>query len=336
MSKFLPLIVGLNGIELSENEKKFILEYKPWGIILFERNCRTYLELLKLIENLKKYTHENLPILIDQEGGRVSRLNFPEFPKTLPAKTFGSLYLKDKQSAIKALTLNTKLIAYSLKQIGINVNTAPVLDLPIKNESGVIGDRAYGSDKNLVSEMAKNVLNVNSAYGIASVIKHIPGHGKATLDSHFDLPKILDEANILENEDFIPFIELNSAPLAMTAHAIYTAYDKINAATLSSKIINEIIREKIGFEGVLMSDDISMKAMSPDVANNSLAALNAGCDLVLHCNGDIDEMTLIANRILDLDLIEVSETLLNIFKNEKSLDVTETQRELTHILNGTN
>jgi len=122
----------------------------------------------------------------------------------------------------------------------------------------------------------------------------------------------------------------------MTAHAIYTAYDKINAATLSSKIINEIIREKIGFEGVLMSDDISMKAMSPDVANNSLAALNAGCDLVLHCNGDIDEMTLIANRILDLDLIEVSETLLNIFKNEKSLDVTETQRELTHILNGTN
>ena len=332
MSKYLPLIIGLEGTILNDNETKFLSDYKPWGVILFQRNCINHKDTLTLIDKIKSKTHKDMPILIDQEGGRVSRLNYPEFPRTLSAKLFGDIFIKDKELALKALTLNINLIASSLKDMGININTVPVLDIPSQKESGVIGDRAYSSDKDIVSQMGKIVLNENNSNGIGSVIKHIPGHGRATVDSHLDLPIIIDEKSLLENDDFVPFKALNNAPLAMTAHAIYEKFDKNNVATLSKTMITEIIRSKIGFKGTLMTDDVSMKALSGDVGTNSLLALQAGCDLVLHCNGNFDEICQIADKISMLNLISIDPTLLDVLRTKKSLNLGEITSELTHIL----
>ncbi|MDA7763788.1 beta-N-acetylhexosaminidase [Pelagibacterales bacterium] len=332
MSKYLPLIIGLEGTILNDNETKFLSDYKPWGVILFQRNCINHKDTLTLIDKIKSKTHKDMPILIDQEGGRVSRLNYPEFPRTLSAKLFGDIFIKDKELALRALTLNINLIAGSLKDMGININTVPVLDIPSQKESGIIGDRAYSSDKDIVSHMGKIVLNENNSNGIGSVIKHIPGHGRATVDSHLDLPIIIDEKSLLENDDFVPFKALNNAPLAMTAHAIYEKFDKNNVATLSKTMITEIIRSKIGFKGTLMTDDVSMKALSGDVGTNSLLALQAGCDLVLHCNGNFDEICQIADKISMLNLISIDPTLLDVLRTKKSLNLGEITSELTHIL----
>ena len=332
MSKYLPLIIGLEGTILNDNETKFLSDYKPWGVILFQRNCINHKDTLTLIDKIKSKTHKDMPILIDQEGGRVSRLNYPEFPRTLSAKLFGDIFIKDKELALRALTLNINLIAGSLKDMGININTVPVLDIPSQKESGVIGDRAYSSDKDIVSQMGKIVLNENNSNGIGSVIKHIPGHGRATVDSHLDLPIIIDEKSLLENDDFVPFKALNNAPLAMTAHAIYEKFDKNNVVTLSKTMITEIIRSKIGFKGTLMTDDVSMKALSGDVGTNSLLALQAGCDLVLHCNGNFDEICQIADKISMLNLISIDPTLLDVLRTKKSLNLGEITSELTHIL----
>ena len=332
MSSYLPLIIGLKGTSLNANESNFLKNFKPWGVILFQRNCINHKDTLNLIEDIKSKTHEDVPVLIDQEGGRVSRLNYPEFPKTLSAKIFGDIFAKDKTMALRALTLNTDLIAGSLKKMGININTIPVLDLPSLNESGAIGDRAYASDKNTVSQMGEIVLSINNSNGVGSVIKHIPGHGKASVDSHFDLPTITDELSVLENEDFIPFSNLKHALLAMTAHAIYQKYDKDNVATLSKTIINKIIRSKIGFNGTLITDDISMKALSDDIGNNSFLALLAGCDIVMHCNGNFEEISQIANKISSLDLISIDPNLLETFQLKKTLNVEEVTGELAHIL----
>ena len=332
MSKYLPLIIGLEGTILNDNETKFLSDYKPWGVILFQRNCINHKDTLTLIDKIKSKTHKDMPILIDQEGGRVSRLNYPEFPRTLSAKLFGDIFIKDKELALRALTLNINLIAGSLKDMGININTVPVLDIPSQKESGVIGDRAYSGDKDIVSQMGKIVLNENNSNGIGSVIKHIPGHGRATVDSHLDLPIIIDEKSLLENDDFVPFKALNNAPLAMTAHAIYEKFDKNNVATLSKTMITEIIRSKIGFKGTLMTDDVSMKALSGDVGTNSLLALQAGCDLVLHCNGNFDEICQIADKISMLNLISIDPTLLDVLRTKKSLNLGEITSELKHIL----
>ena len=332
MSKYLPLIIGLEGTILNDNETKFLSDYKPWGVILFQRNCINHKDTLTLIDKIKSKTHKDMPILIDQEGGRVSRLNYPEFPRTLSAKLFGDIFIKDKELALRALTLNINLIAGSLKDMGININTVPVLDIPSQKESGVIGDRAYSSDKDIVSQMGKIVLNENNSNGIGSVIKHIPGHGRATVDSHLDLPIIIDEKSLLENDDFVPFKALNNAPLAMIAHAIYEKFDKNNVATLSKTMITEIIRSKIGFKGTLMTDDVSMKALSGDVGTNSLLALQAGCNLVLHCNGNFDEICQIADKISMLNLISIDPTLLDVLRTKKSLNLGEITSELTHIL----
>ena len=332
MSKYLPLIIGIEGTALNANESNFLSDYNPWGVILFQRNCIDYKKTLTLINNIKSKTHENIPILIDQEGGRVSRLNYKEFPRTLSAKLFGDIFTKDKNLALRALTLNTNLIAASLKDMGININTVPVLDIPSQNESGVIGDRAFSNNKDTISKMGKIVLNENSSNGVGSVIKHIPGHGRATVDSHLGLPIITDEKFLLESDDFVPFEALNNAPLAMTAHALYQKFDENNVATLSEIMIKKIIRNSIGFKGTLMTDDISMKALSGNVATNSFLALQAGCDLVLHCNGNFNEVCQIAEKISILNLVSIEPLLLDIFKTKKTLDLKEITSELNYIL----
>ena len=332
MSKYLPLIIGIEGTALNANESNFLSDYNPWGVILFQRNCIDYKKTLTLINNIKSKTHENIPILIDQEGGRVSRLNYKEFPRTLSAKLFGDIFTKDKNLALRALTLNTNLIAASLKDMGININTVPVLDIPSHNESGVIGDRAYSNNRDTISKMGKIVLNENSSNGVGSVIKHIPGHGRATVDSHLGLPIITDEKFLLESDDFVPFEALNNAPLAMTAHALYQKFDENNVATLSEIMIKKIIRNSIGFKGTLITDDISMKALSGNVATNSFLALQAGCDLVLHCNGNFNEVCQIAEKISVLNLVSIEPLLLDIFKTKKTLDLKEITSELNYIL----
>ena len=332
MSKYLPLIIGIEGTALNANESNFLSDYNPWGVILFQRNCIDYKKTLTLINNIKSKTHENIPILIDQEGGRVSRLNYKEFPRTLSAKLFGDIFTKDKNLALRALTLNTNLIAASLKDMGININTVPVLDIPSQNESGVIGDRAFSNNKDTISKMGKIVLNENSSNGVGSVIKHIPGHGRATVDSHLGLPIITDEKFLLESDDFVPFEALNNAPLAMTAHALYQKFDENNVATLSEIMIKKIIRNNIGFKGTLITDDISMKALSGNVATNSFLALQAGCDLVLHCNGNFNEVCQIAEKISVLNLVSIEPLLLDIFKTKKTLDLKEITSELNYIL----
>ena len=220
--------------------------------------------------------------------------------------------------------------------MGINVNTVPVLDIPSQDESGVIGDRAYSNDKAIIIQMGEIVLNENRLNGVGSVIKHVPGHGKATVDSHFDLPIITDEKVVLENNDFIPFETLNCAPLAMTAHAVYEKIDKNNVATLSKIMIEEIIKNKIGFKGTLMTDDISMKALRGDIATNSFLALQAGCDLVLHCNGNFNEICQIAEKISLLNSVSIDPILLDTFKTKKTLNLKEISSELEHIIGKAN
>ncbi len=333
MNKYLPLIIGLEGTSLTDNEKFFLSNDKPWGVILFRRNCKTYNEILNLIDDIKSKTHENIPILIDQEGGRVSRLNDIDFPRTLQAKLFGDIYEHDKKIALEAIKLNTSLIAGSLKKIGININTIPVLDLPSAEESGVIGDRAFSSNKEIVSGIGKIVLEENTINGIGSVIKHIPGHGRATVDSHLELPVISDDSTMLENTDFIPFSELKDAPLAMTAHVVYSSYDENNVATLSKKIISQIIRKKINYEGILMTDDISMKALKGDVAENAILSLKAGCNIVLHCNGNFDEISKITDKISKYHSISIDSKLLEIFKQKLDHDLDDAAMRLSDLLN---
>ena len=286
------VIFGCKGYKLSDEEQFFFSETNPCGFILFSRNCKNIEQIKQLVKSLRSSVNrKDVPILIDQEGGRVTRLNGREW-RTPPSQgSFGELanLLSDKDIN-RLLWLNGALIGHELISLGINVNCAPVLDLRIKGQSEVIGDRSYGDQPELITKLAKSFISGMQSVGVYAVIKHIPGHGRAKIDSHVDLP-VVDETmeNLLSN-DFLPFINLNYCYFAMTAHVMFSAIDNQHPVTFSSKVINEIIRKKIGFKGLLLSDDISMGALSGSVMERSSMAINAGCDLVLHCNGNIDEM----------------------------------------------
>ena len=298
MKKYLPLICGISGEKLTTEEIKFFRDYKPWGIILFERNCIDKDNLKNLTKELKEINHQNIPILIDQEGGRVSRLNFKGVSKFKSNLFFGQIIEKDADLGFELLRLNTEILAHTLKELGINTNTVPVLDLPTANESGVIGDRAFSINERTVSKAGKIVIETNNKCGIASVIKHLPGHGRARVDSHFEMPEVDEIEDELLSTDFKPF------------------HDQ-NITTFSKKIIETIIRNKIGFKGLLMTDDISMKAISDDVDIAALKSLSAGCDLVLHCNGNINEINKIAERIKnEAEPILIPDDLINIYQTK--------------------
>ena len=317
MKKYLPLICGISGEKLTTEEIKFFRDYKPWGIILFERNCVNKENLKNLTKELKEINHQNIPILIDQEGGRVSRLNFKGVNKFKSNLFFGQIIEKDADLGFELLRLNTEILAHTLKELGINTNTAPVLDLPAANESGVIGDRAFSINERTVSKAGKIVIETNNKCGIASVIKHLPGHGRARVDSHFEMPEVDEIEDELLSTDFKPFQNNSDALLGMTAHILFKSLDDQNIVTFSKKIIETIIRNKIGFRGLLMTDDISMKAISDDVDIAALKSLNAGCDLVLHCNGNINEINKIAERIKsEAEPILIPDDLINIYQTK--------------------
>ncbi|MCW8915887.1 MAG: beta-N-acetylhexosaminidase [Magnetovibrio sp.] len=289
------VIFGCSGLELTASERAFFAETQPLGFILFLRNCDNPDQIRALVDDLRSTVeHAHAPILIDQEGGRVARLKPPHWPEFPSAKAYADLYSKDPHAGIDAAFLGGRLIGEELSQLGLTIDCAPVLDVPQPGADPIIGDRAFGEDTETIQILAKSFMDGLMKAGIAPVIKHIPGHGRALVDSHEALPIVDAPRETLENIDFVPFKGLHMAAWAMTAHVVYTALDPDNPATLSSDVIEKVIRKDIGFQGVLVSDDLSMKALSGDFSERTRACLDAGCDVALHCNGDMDEMAEVA------------------------------------------
>lgn len=289
-------IFGIKGTELLSDEIDFFKKVNPLGFILFTRNIENKEQVKKLTADLKKtVSHTSVPILIDQEGGRVQRLLPPIWRQAPNAEIFGKLFLKKGQeTAINAVKLNTALIASELTELGINVNCLPVIDVPVLNAHNIIGDRAFSDNPDINTILGKAVIDSLLEHGIFPIVKHIPGHGRAFVDSHENLPIVDTDVELLEKTDFKPFKELSDSPWAMTAHVVFSKIDKHNPATMSPVVINQTIREYIRFRGFLISDDLSMKALSGSFAEKTIQSLDAGCDAILHCNGNMQEMLKIA------------------------------------------
>ena len=287
----LAAIFGLAGAILSDDERAFFRDADPAGFILFARNCETPDQLRRLVATLHETLGHESPVLIDQEGGRVARLKPPHWPAYPAAGTIAAL---GGAPAREAARLGARLIADDLAALGVSVDCLPVLDLPASGADPVIGDRAYGTAPSEVAALGAAVCDGLLAGGVLPVIKHIPGHGRATVDSHHALPRVDAPRAQLETHDFAPFRALAAMPWAMTAHILYTAIDSERPATLSARLIAEVIRGSIGFDGVLLSDDLSMAALPGGIGERAAGALAAGCDLVLHCNGAMSEMRRVA------------------------------------------
>ena len=287
----LAAIFGLAGPSLSEAETRFFRKVQPWGFILFRRNIETPDQVRVLTTALRDLTgRPDTPILIDQEGGRVQRLGPPHWPVYPPGRAYGQAAANDPLTRRELTRLGARLIASDLFALGINVDCVPVLDVPAADGHEIIGDRAYGADAATVAELGRAAAEGLIAGGVLPVIKHIPGHGRAKADSHLDLPVVDAPYAELDAIDFAPFRGLSDMPLAMTAHVVYSAIDPKRPATTSRKAIRKVIRAAIGFDGLLMSDDLSMKALGGSFTDRARDSLAAGCDVVLHCNGDMAEM----------------------------------------------
>ncbi len=289
------VIFGCAGTDLSASERDFFRETRPLGFILFARNIADPDQLRRLTDQLRaSIDDKDAPILIDQEGGRVQRLRPPHWRAVLPAERFGELARRDLAAGQRATKLNHRLMAAELMSLGINVDCAPLIDVRMPGAHDVIGDRAYGGDPQLVADLGRAAAEGLLEGGVMPIIKHIPGHGRSMVDSHFDLPRVDASRAELSATDFRPFHLLKDIPWAMTAHVIYEAIDPDLPATLSPKVIAEVIRGEIGFDGVLLTDDLSMKALQGSLAELARNSLSAGCDVVLHCNGDMAEMRQVA------------------------------------------
>jgi beta-N-acetylhexosaminidase len=288
-------IAGISGKSLSEAEKVFFRANMPWGFILFGRNIADPDQVLALTNELRALSRrEDLPILIDQEGGRVARLRPPHWPAYPPGRVLGDIYRRDSDAGLRAAFLQSRLMAMDLRRIGVNVDCLPVLDVPVEGAHDVIGDRAYSYQPYEVAQVARAACDGLLAGGVLPVIKHIPGHGRAFADSHKELPVVNTHPAILGCTDFYPFMQLADMPMAMTAHVVYSGFDPHNPATTSPLMIQRIIRGWLGYDGLLMSDDLSMQALSGDFAERARSSFAAGCDVVLHCNGVMEEMEAIA------------------------------------------
>lgn len=288
------VIFGCQGLTLSADERAFFADAQPWAFILFARNLDTPAQIQKLCSDLRDSVGRNAPILIDQEGGRVARLRAPQWREWLPP--LEQMACVAPENARQAMVLRYRLIAHELHALGIDVNCAPMLDVPTPEAHEIITNRCYGTAPDTVAEMGRACAEGLLAGGVLPIIKHIPGHGRGSADSHFELPVVDCDADTLDKIDFEPFRRLSDLPMAMTAHIVYTAFDADACATVSPTMI-DIIRTSIGFDGLLMTDDLSMKALKGTFAQRTSASLNAGCDVVLHCNGEMDEMTQIMTQV---------------------------------------
>jgi beta-N-acetylhexosaminidase len=294
-------ITGVSGPELTASEREFIRAERPWGFILFKRNVDTPAQVARLVGEMRETVGESgVPVLIDQEGGRVQRLGPPHWPVYPPGAVFGSLYDSDRELGLRAARLSNRLIAADLAELGITVDCLPLADVPVPGADNVIGNRAYGTEPGKVADIARAVTEGLEQGGILPVLKHIPGHGRATADSHFRLPTVDTPRSELERTDFAAFAPLADLPMAMTAHVVFSALDPAQPATTSATIIEQVIRGCIGFQGLLMSDDVSMNALAGSVAERTRAIVAAGCDMVLHCNGKLEEMREVASQTPEL------------------------------------
>jgi beta-N-acetylhexosaminidase len=290
-------IYGLSGPALTDDERDFFRDCDPAGFILFKRNCVDSAQLKGLTHSLRELSRsENLPILIDQEGGRVARMKPPQWPEFPAAWAFAELYDKAPISAIEAEMANARALALMLRTHGINVDCLPLLDVRRTDADDIIGDRALGAEPMQVAALGRAVLDGFAAAGVVGVVKHIPGHGRALCDSHKALPVVTASAQELES-DLEPFERLNWAPMGMMAHVVYTAWDAERPASQSPVVVSEIVRGRIGFDGWLMSDDIGMEALKGGFAERATGVIAAGCDAVLHCSGTMAEMIAVAGAV---------------------------------------
>lgn len=284
-------ILGCSALSLSREEEAFFRDVQPWGFILFKRNVDTPDQVRRLVDQLRATVDRpDAPVLIDQEGGRVQRMGPPHWRRYPPGRAYGELPANDPLLRREITRLGARLLAHDLASVGINVDCVPVLDVPVEGAHDVIGDRAYAKTPKGVALMGRAACEGLIAGGVLPVIKHIPGHGRAMADSHLDLPVVETSYHELDAWDFAPFKMLSDMPMAMTAHVVYTAVDPKRPATTSRKAMRQVIRGAIGFDGLVMSDDLSMKALGGEFADRARDSLGAGCDVVLHCNGDMAEM----------------------------------------------
>jgi beta-N-acetylhexosaminidase len=290
-------IYGFEGFELKADERAFFRDAEPAGFILFRRNCENQDQLLRLTDALRGIAaRDDVPILIDQEGGRVARMRPPEWPAFPAAEKFALLYRAAPSAAIEAVRANARALALMLRSCGINVNALPLLDVRQEGATDIIGDRALGSEPMQVAALGRAVLDGMATAGVVGIIKHMPGHGRALVDSHKELPVVTTSAEELET-DLEPFERLAFAPMGMTAHVVYQVWDAERPASLSPTVIRDIIRERIGFDGWLMSDDLGMEALKGDFASRAGGVVAAGCDVALHCSGKMDEMIEVAAAV---------------------------------------
>ena len=301
------IIISIKGLKLSTREKFLLLNEHPWGLILFKRNIKSINQVKKLISNIRHFTRDKkFPIMIDEEGASVSRLN-NIINHNVSANFFGNLYQKDKALCVNLYKHYLNSLSKILKNIGININTVPVLDVLRRSTNKIIGSRSFSIDKNIVKKLGEITLKELHLCKIGNVIKHIPGHGCAVSDSHKKMPKVSLSLVKLNEIDFYPF-KLGAAKFGMTSHILYQKLDKYNVATFSKKIINNIIRKKIGFKGILMSDDIAMKALKYDLITNAKKSLEAGCNLVLYCTGNIDDNLKLIRSVPYIDQFTTKKT----------------------------
>ena len=295
-------IAGIAGTVLTNRERAFFRESEPWGLIVFKRNINTPEQARRLTDSFREAVgRADAPVLVDQEGGRVQRLGPPHWRVYPAGAAYSRLYDRDPEEGLAAAGLGARLIATDLAAVGIDVDCWPLADVPVAGADAVIGGRAFGTDPDKVAALAGAVAEGLRDGGVLPVVKHIPGHGRAAVDSHHELPAVSADRASLEATDFRAFRLLADLPLAMTAHVVFTAIDPVTPATTSVTIVREVIRELIGFEGVLMTDDLSMQALTGDMRARSRASIAAGCDMVLHCNGQFDEMYAVAEAVPALE-----------------------------------
>jgi len=329
-------ITGLAGAAITPEERAFLRDSRPWGLILFKRNVETLAQVTVLVSEFRDAVGAAAPVLVDQEGGRVQRLGPPHWPLYPPGAVYGRLYARDPSAGLAAARLGARLIAADLAPLGIDVDCLPLADVPVAAADPVIGDRAYGATPEAVAAVAGAVAEGLLAGGVLPVLKHLPGHGRATADSHLRLPVVDTPRAELDATDFAAFRPLARLPLGMTAHVVFSAIDAIAPATTSATMVREVIRGSIGFQGLLMSDDVSMGALSGSIAERSRAALAAGCDVVLHCNGQYDEMQAVAAAVPELAgaALARAEAALAMRRKPEPLDVAQARAAFAAMIAG--
>lgn len=330
----LAAILGLSGLRLTTSEKTFFRDADPWGFILFSRNVDTADQIYRLCSDLRSAVGRDALIFVDQEGGRVQRLKAPNWRAYPTGATYASLYNDDEDVGKRAAFLGHRLIADDLRAVGITADCAPVLDLPQPGSDPIISDRALGDRTDQIVNLAHAAMSGLMQGGVAPVIKHIPGHGRATVDSHLSLPRIETSRTLLERTDFVPFRKLADAPMAMTAHAVYSVVDD-EPVTTSAAALKDLIRDTIGFDGLLMSDDLDMKALAgKNLATKTDAALSAGCDIALQCSGQLPDMIDVAKgcKALSGKALERARIAENSADFQEGFDRADAEAEFNAIL----